>query len=105
MKNNDKGKRKDYTESSKNDREDLRGDIRRLRKEVLQLRKENAKLLGRDNDLKELLEEAIIEEIFVKKPKCPKCHTTQINVVEKLKNDTDYFFCQNSDCNARGPLK
>lgn len=105
MKNVGKGKRKDYTESSKDQREDLRGELRKLRKEVLQLRKENAKLRGRDSELQELLEEVSVEETIVKKRCCPKCGTSQINIVEKLKGDIDYFFCQNSDCNARGELK
>lgn len=105
MKSGGKGKRKDYTESSKDQREDLRGEIRKLRKEVLQLRKQNAKLMGRDYELKELLEEVTIEETITKKRHCPKCKTSQINIVEKLRGDVDYFFCQNSDCNARGELK
>lgn len=105
MKQVGKGKRKEYSESSKEQREDLRGEIRKLRKEVLQLRKENAKLRGRDNELQELLEEVTVEDIIVTKPSCPKCKTKQINVVEKLNDGKDYFFCQNPDCNARGPIK
>lgn len=105
MKTGGKGKRKDYTESSKDQREDLRGEIRKLRKEVLQLRKENAKLRGRDFELQEILEEVTIEETISIKRCCPKCKTSQINIVEKLKGDKDYFFCQNSECNARGELK
>lgn len=105
LRNKGKGKRKDYTESSKDQREDLRGEIRKLRKEVLQLRKENAKLRGRDFELQEILEEVTIDEPIVKKRCCPTCKTSQINIVEKLRDNKDYFFCQNSECNARGPLE
>jgi chromosome segregation ATPase len=102
---NGKGKRKDYTESSKDRREDLRGEIRRLRKEVLQLRRENAKLLGRDMELQELLEEVVIEEVIITKPSCPKCGHRQIKVLEKLRGDIDYFFCENPSCQHKGRMK
>lgn len=104
--NSSKGKRKDYAESSKEEREDLKGEIRKLRKQVSQLRKELSKRSGRDSELQELLEETTpTEDFMAKKRCCPKCKTTQINVVEKLRDDKDYFFCQNSECNARGVLK
>ena len=100
-----KGKRKDYTETSKDKREDLRGEIRKLRKEVLQLRKQNAKLMGRDYELKELLEEVTIEDVIVSRVSCPKCGNKHVKILEKLHGNIDYYFCEDPNCMSRGPIK
>lgn len=100
-----KGHRKKYEENKKDRQEDYKGEIRRLRKQVQQLRRENAKLLGRDVELQELIEDQQSEtEIFVEH-KCPKCGSKEVKILEKLQNEKDYFFCENPYCNARGPIK
>lgn len=104
MKNNAKTRR-EKVESSKDKREDLRGEIRKLRKEVLQLRRENAKLMGRDMELQELLEEVVVEEVTIYTPSCPQCGSKNIKVMEKLRDDTDYHFCQNDSCGHRWQTK
>ena len=101
-----KEKRKAYEEANKEKQEDLKGEIRRLRKQVQQLRKANAKLLGRDIELQDLLEDIQLEsDMAVKEKRCPKCNGKDVKIIEKLMNNKDYFFCKNSNCNARGPIK
>ncbi len=105
MKNNKR--RRSYEEKTKKKEEDLRGELRKLRKEVLQLRKENARLRGRDDTLQDLIEEfeehAREVEVIETKPQCPKCGSYNVRISEKLRGDTDYYFCENPGCGARGP--
>ena len=103
-----KGNRKVPEERSRDRIEDLRADNRKLRKEVQQLRKHLTRTFNREADLKDLFDEVEIDvrqnDPIKSKPKCPKCGYNQVQIVEKLRDDIDYYFCQNSACNARGPV-
>lgn len=105
MKRN-KGRNKLPEETERNRYENLRGDNRKLRKEVQRLRKENAKLRGREIELADMLnEEPESEMLDIEKTlNCPKCGSVDIQIITKLRGDTDYYFCNNPVCNARGPV-
>jgi len=101
-----KGRGKIPEERQKEKIEDLKAENRKLRKEVKQLRKELTRTLAREETLKELYEEveANIEQVeVINKPTCINCGSRKINIIEKLMNGKDYYFCQ--DCRAKGPLK
>lgn len=101
-----KGRGKVPEERQKEKIEDLKAENRKLRKEVQQLRKKLTRTFAREETLKELYEEAEanIEQIkIINLPSCPNCGNKKINVIEKLINGKDYYFCQN--CDAKGPLK
>lgn len=105
---NRKGHRKVPEEKNRDRIEDLKAENRRLRKEVQQLRKHLNRTFQREEELKHLFEEVEINlnhsEIVETKPQCPKCGSHDVNIVEKLRDNIDYYFCQNSHCNARGPV-
>lgn len=104
-----KGQRRVPEERSRDKIEDLKSENRKLRKEVQQLRKHLNRTFQREEDLQHLFEEVEIdrhENIDAKRtPYCPKCGGNEVQVVEKLRDNIDYYFCQNSKCNARGPIK
>lgn len=105
-----KGNSRKVPEERNRDRiEDLKAENRKLRKEVQQLRKHLNRTFQREEELQDLFQEVEIDrhhtEVEKGKPSCPKCGSKEIQVIEKLRDDTDYYFCQNSACNARGPIK
>ena len=104
-----KGNRKIPEERNRDRIEDLKAENRKLRKEVQQLRKHLTRNFQREEELQHLFEEVQIERHHdvqeSGKPKCPKCGSNEVEVVQKLRDDIDYYFCQNSACNARGPIK
>lgn len=104
-----KGNRKVPEERNRDRIEDLKAENRKLRKEVQQLRKHLNRNFHREEYLQEIFEEVEIEReknsAVEHKPKCPKCGSNEVEVVEKLRDNIDYYFCQNSACNARGPIK
>lgn len=98
--------RKKYEEAHKEKYEDLKGEIRKLRKEVSQLRKENSKLRGRDEQIQDLFEDFETEKETVEpQHSCPKCANKNVKILEKLRGNKDYMFCENPYCNYRGPIK
>lgn len=99
--------RRSVEDSDNNKNEHLRGEIRKLRKEVQILRKENFKLRGREAEFSDLLEDTqVLDDNPYCGPKsCPLCGSKHIRIIEKLKNDTDYYICNNEACNSRGPYK
>lgn len=104
-----KGTRKVPEERSRDKIEDLKSENRKLRKEIQQLRKHLNRTFQREEYLNEIFEEVEIEREKITtqdhKPYCPKCGSKEVQVVEKLRDNVDYYFCQNSYCNARGPIK
>lgn len=103
-----KGQRKVPEERNRDRIEDLKSENRKLRKEIQQLRKHLNRTFQREEELQNLFEEVEINlnetQLSETKPQCPKCHSNNVNIVEKLRDNTDYYFCQNSRCNARGPI-
>jgi hypothetical protein len=87
--------------------EKLAAENRRLRKEVQQLRKELSKMVSKDDDFKELLEEFQAEvkeqEISDTSTRCRSCGSKRVSIIKKLRDDLDYYFCE--ECEARGPIK
>lgn len=110
-----KNNRRGLEETDRDKSEDLRGELRKLvkenenlRKEVKRLRKDNSRLMGRDLQIQDFIEEIELEKELppdIQKNACPKCGSKDVRVVEKLRNDTDYYFCNNYACGARGPIK
>lgn len=104
-----KGNRKVPEERNRDRIEDLKAENRKLRKEVQQLRKHLNRNFQREEELQSLFEEVEIDRhetaATEHKPSCPKCGSKEVEIVEKLRDNIDYYFCQNSACNARGPIK
>jgi predicted RNA-binding Zn-ribbon protein involved in translation (DUF1610 family) len=101
-----KGRSRIPEERHKDKIEDLKAENRKLRKEIQQLRKELTRTFVREETLKELYEEveSNLERVEVEiKPSCPNCGSKKVNIIEKLMNGKDYYFCQ--ECNTRGPVK
>jgi len=103
-----KGHRKVPEERNRDRIEDLKSENRKLRKEIQQLRKHLNRTFQREEELQHLFEEVEINlgkaEIVDTKAQCPKCGSYDVNIIEKLRDNIDYYFCQNSACNARGPI-
>lgn len=103
-----RGRSKIPEERNRDRLDDLKSENKKLRKEIQQLRKQLNRTFHREEQLDELFEEVNIDlhenNEKLLKPTCPKCGSADISVIEKLRNDLDYYFCQNSTCNARGPI-
>ena len=103
-----RGSKKVPEERSREKLEDYKKEFRRIKKENEQLRKELRRAQNRDVELKELYEEfeevAQVEEpVMVRKPSCPKCHSYDVTLLEKLRGNVDYYDC--NTCGARGQYR
>lgn len=103
-----RGKQKVPEERAREKLEDYKKEFRRLKKENEQLRKELNRALIRDEGLKELYEEfeqvaKVEEQEMVRKPMCPECGSYQVTLLEKLRNNIDYYDCNH--CGARGQYR
>jgi predicted RNA-binding Zn-ribbon protein involved in translation (DUF1610 family) len=87
--------------------DDLRSENQKLRKEIKQLRKQLSRMHFREEEIQEFIEEFEVEskaeEIQELVRKCPKCKSTKIRILEKVRGTTDYFICE--ACSARGPVR
>ena len=104
MKNN-RNSRKVPEEKDRDRKEDLRAENRRLRKQVQQLRKEAERAKHREDSLQEFMEEFESENKHMEKETaiiCPKCKSKDVKVLPKLRDDVDYYICQ--ECGSRGKL-
>lgn len=85
----------------------LRAENRKLRKQVSQLQKQLARMHGREEDIKDIMEEyeelQKDTELKETKPQCPMCRSYDIAIMEKLVNNIDYYSC--NVCSARGKLR
>ena len=92
-------------ESSK--REDLRAENRKLRKEVQLLRREIFKMIHRDEDVKEIIEEHLLQEeenrVEEIKYTCKKCRSSNVIIMKDIRPGIDYYSCQ--ECSSKGPIK
>ena len=102
-----RGRQKVPEERFKDRLEALRAENRRLRREVARLAKENNRILGREEEIKELLHDVeAIQEVEREEEsvfKCPNCKSKDVTIMEKLRGNIDYYVC--NKCNDRGPTK